>query len=120
MGLLRYFAFCLILFSLAATGAFGSGFMFDGLGVKARGMGGAFRALADDWSAAYYNPAGYARIQDNILAGNVTFLHHRYAATIDYTHNGYESGFINNQEIYNYHEILNVPQLGALARLPGS
>ena len=64
MGVIRYLAFCLGLLALILPSAFGGGFAYDGLGVKARGMGGAFRAVADDWSAAYYNPAGYYRIQD--------------------------------------------------------
>jgi len=118
MGALRFFAFCLLLIVLILPSAFGSGFMFDGLGVKARGMGGAFRALADDWSAAYYNPAGYNLIQDNYIAGNVAVFHNRYTAIPDITWNGYESGFYNGVEVYNEHEVLNVPQGAILTRLP--
>ncbi len=36
------------------------GFALSGVGSKAIGMGGAFRGLADDYSAAYWNPAGLA------------------------------------------------------------
>ena len=118
MGALRFFTFCLLLIVLILPSAFGSGFMFDGLGVKARGMGGAFRALADDWSAAYYNPAGYNLIQDNYIAGNVAVFHNRYTAIPDITWNGYESGFYNGVEVYNEHEVLNVPQGAILTRLP--
>lgn len=39
---------------------YGAGFATPGIGIKARSMGGAFRGLADDWSATYYNPAGLA------------------------------------------------------------
>lgn len=121
MGVLRRFSFCLLLLVLILPDAYGSGFTFDGLGVKARGMGGAFRALADDWSAAYYNPAGYNRIQDNMLAGNVALFHNRYSANPD-VHRSDEdtlrSGFFNGREIYNRHEVLNVPQGAILARLP--
>jgi long-chain fatty acid transport protein len=101
------------------SNAFGGGFTFDGLGVKARGMGGAFRALADDWSAAYYNPAGYTQIQDNVISGNVTFMHYRYSAEPNVLWDGqYETGFYNGQELYNHHTILNVPQVGIVMRLP--
>jgi len=118
MGALRYFAYCLLLIMLILPCAYGNGIMFDGLGVKARGMGGAFRALADDWSAAYYNPAGYNLIQDNYIAGNVAFFHNRYTAIPDITWGGYESGFYNDVEVYNKHEVLNVPQGAILAKLP--
>jgi long-chain fatty acid transport protein len=37
-------------------------------GEKASGMGGAFTALADDASAAYYNPAGLAQIKKDNLS----------------------------------------------------
>src|SRR4051812_19973665 len=33
---------------------------FDTVGARAAGMGGAFVAVADDASAAYWNPAGFA------------------------------------------------------------
>lgn len=36
------------------------GFEGSGVGSKALSMGGAFVALVDDWSAGFWNPAGYA------------------------------------------------------------
>ena len=35
---------------------------FAGVGVRAMGMGGAFVGVADDYTAAYWNPAGLAQI----------------------------------------------------------
>jgi long-chain fatty acid transport protein len=119
MTVLRCSAFSLLLLMLLITNAFAGGFTFDGLGVKARGMGGAFRALADDWSAAYYNPAGYARIQDNTIAGNLAVFNNRYSLKPDVLWGGeYETGYLNGQEIYDHHANLNVPEGGILARLP--
>lgn len=119
MGILRYSSICLVLLLLVIPNAFGGGFTFDGLGVKARGMGGAFRAIADDWSAAYYNPAGYYRIPDNQIAGNLAAFHNRYTAVPNITWGDYdETGFFNGQEVFNEHEVLNVPQGGILLRLP--
>ena len=57
----------MLLLVLWSGSLYASGFENTGLGTTARGMGGAFRAIADDWSAAYYNPAGYAYIVDNQL-----------------------------------------------------
>jgi len=37
-----------------------NGFNLNGLGTRAQGMGGAFVSIADDFSAAFWNPAGAA------------------------------------------------------------
>ncbi len=119
MGFKRYAAVTLISILLLLPSAFGGGFMYDGLGVKARGMGGAFRAIADDWSAAYYNPAGYSRIQDNMLAGDLAIFHNRYSYTPEIRWGDtYSSGYYNGQEIPNQHYVNNVPQGAILSRLP--
>ena len=50
---------------------------FEAVGTRAAGMGGAFVAVADDASAAYWNPAGFA-------AGNLfTMVLDRTAAGVD-------------------------------------
>jgi len=119
MGHKRYAAASFFILLLAFTGAYGGGFTFDGIGVKAQGMGGAFRAVADDWSAAYYNPAGYGWIQDNMLSGNVAFFHNRYYVTPEFKWGGeFASGYYNDVRIPNKHAIQNVPQVAALIRLP--
>ncbi|MCK4322015.1 outer membrane protein transport protein [candidate division WOR-3 bacterium] len=38
---------------------------FGGLGPRAAGMGGAFMAVADDWTAPYWNPAGLTQTVGN-------------------------------------------------------
>ncbi len=50
----------------------GAGISAGGVGAKAKSMGGAFRAIADDWSAAYWNPAGLAQLEESEL--DFTFL----------------------------------------------
>ncbi|HEY5037458.1 MAG TPA: hypothetical protein VIJ93_00130 [bacterium] len=40
-----------------------------GVGVRAMGMSGAFAAIADDPSAAYWNPAGLAQLEEPQLLG---------------------------------------------------
>src|SRR6266542_1519564 len=54
---LRYMAAAAVLLGWAATAAAQS---FEAVGTRAAGMGGAFVAVADDASAAYWNPAGFA------------------------------------------------------------
>ena len=48
---------------LTAAGAGASGLETSGIGARGRSMGYALAALADDWSALYYNPAGLARLE---------------------------------------------------------
>ena len=60
---MQVFAAILAVALLFAQGAEAGGFALSGVGSKAIGMGGAFRGLADDWSAAYWNPAGLTRSQ---------------------------------------------------------
>src|SRR5215217_6535279 len=45
---------------LAASGSGAAAQTFDAVGSRAAGMGGAFVAVADDATAAYWNPAGFA------------------------------------------------------------
>lgn len=57
--------------SAYATDKYAAEFMKLGVGARALGMGGAFVALADDASAAYWNPAGLANLQQ----GELLFMH---------------------------------------------
>jgi len=119
MGILRRIVAGVLTLLVASSALYASGFEITGVGSKARAMGGAFRAVADDWSAAYYNPAGYAFIYDNIAGGNIGFLHHRNELIPDYTYGGtFESGYFNDREMYNKHEILNLPSAGVMLRIP--
>jgi len=123
MGAIRFFLLLCLFLIMVPAYVFGGGFTFDGIGVKANGMGGAFRAVADDWSAAYYNPAGYYQIQDNQFAFNTVFFHNRYWITPNVFWNGtrgerYETGFFNGQEIANKHAVSHRLQGGILARFP--
>jgi long-chain fatty acid transport protein len=113
----------MLLLASSSGSLYASGFENTGVGVTARGMGGAFRAIADDWSAAYYNPAGYAYIVDNQLGGSWSFtlfrdqITPRYAA-VDSFANEYGWGIANGQTIYNFHRILDKPSAGFVVRLP--
>jgi long-chain fatty acid transport protein len=123
MGILRILAGCILAVALLSTLLTAAGFENTGLGVQARAMGGAFSAIADDWSAAYYNPAGYAWLKDNQIGGNTAFLHYRNELVPNYVFGeagGIDTatGFFNNRTIYNKHAILSMPSAGFAARVP--
>ena len=51
--------------SVARADKYTGEFLKLGVGARALGMGGAFAGLADDASAAYWNPAGLAYLKTN-------------------------------------------------------
>lgn len=53
------------------VGTYDGQFLKIPIGARATAMGGAFVAVADDASAVYWNPAGIARLQ-----GNIVSVHH--------------------------------------------
>lgn len=53
---------------------FAGGFALTGVGSRATSMGGAFRGLADDASAMYWNPAGLAYMEGNSVDLGGTFI----------------------------------------------
>lgn len=119
MSIVRFSATLLVIIALLAPGLAASGFETFPFGIQAKGMSGAFRAVADDWTAAYYNPAGYALIQDNQLGGTVGLIHLRNEIIPDYRIGDvYELGIFNDVTNYNKHEIYSNPSGGFAARLP--
>ncbi len=62
---LKFSIFCfiyIVFFLSSAMTARAEAFFAPGVGLRALGMGGAFVALADDLSAAYWNPAGLSQL----------------------------------------------------------
>ena len=119
MGIVRFSAIVLAVLVLVTSGIYASGFENTGIGTKARGMAGAFRGIADDWTAAYYNPAGYAYIWDNQLGANMGLLHYRHEIVPNAKWGGlYERGIYNDRTNYNAHEILSNPSAGIVFRVP--
>ncbi|MFC2083104.1 hypothetical protein ACFLSG_03600, partial [Candidatus Bipolaricaulota bacterium] len=64
----------LISLSVSADGSL-RGSILNGIGARAMAMGGAFTALADDATAAFWNPAGLAQLDDTRLVGVSTDLY---------------------------------------------
>jgi long-subunit fatty acid transport protein len=47
---------------LFATSLFAAGVSVTGIGARATSLGGSYRAISDDWSGMYWNPAGITQI----------------------------------------------------------
>jgi long-chain fatty acid transport protein len=73
----------------------GGGFALPGVGSKALSMGGAFRGLADDWSAAYWNPAGLAYLSNSEFnsSGYVINFRPEYTPHMNLGDAGYAIGY---------------------------
>jgi len=87
----------LVFFVLACTSSSlaGGGFALPGVGSKALNLGGAFRALADDWSAAFWNPAGLAYLPNSEFSMNFYTLNFRpeYTPHMSQGESGYSYSF---------------------------
>lgn len=92
----------LFLFVCSVPSFAGGGFALPGVGSKALNMGGAFRGLADDWSAAFWNPAGLAYLPNSEFTMNLYTLSFRPEYTPDFIlgESGYSYSFGFPEETY--------------------
>jgi len=91
--------FCSGLLCLLPSLAFCSGILVPGIGDKATSMGGAFRALANDWSAAWWNPAGLAYLETSEFTSQLMIVSPRPNYTPDVLGGGaYGFGYRNGTE----------------------
>lgn len=97
-----------------------AGFATSGIGIKARSMGGAFRGLANDWSAAYYNPAGLAGLKSSELNFTVGTYSPRASYTPNVTAGGLDIGFgaANGAERYPLDDLWPIPSFAGFAVSP--
>jgi long-chain fatty acid transport protein len=89
-GIVLLFPFLFFLF-LNGSAFGGGGFALPGVGSKALSMGGAFRGLADDWSASFWNPAGLALLPKSEFNSNLYTFNFRpeYTAKVEFGQDGY-------------------------------
>lgn len=68
--------------ALLAPSAYAGGYQVGEMATRAAGMGSAFTAVADDASAAWYNPAGVAFMDSNqlMLGGDVIITNNKYSS----------------------------------------
>ena len=103
--------------TLIASEAIAGGYALSGIGARAQSMAGAYRAVADDWSAVYYNPAGLARIEKSQLNFDLGFASHRPSYDPDVSLNGYTFGYPTGER-YPDDQVTYFPNFGAVLVAP--
>lgn len=99
---------------------YGAGFATPGIGIKARSMGGAFRGLADDWSATYYNPAGLALLEASELNLSLGIYSPRLTYNPNITSAGRDIGFsqASGRDHYPIDDLWPQPSVAGIAVNP--
>lgn len=93
-------------FAPAEDGSHAAEFLSHGVGARALGMGGAFVSIADDATAAYWNPAGLAKVEK-----------HAFSIMYSDSFGAAEGGFLNKGIVeYNFvnyvHQVSGVGSIG--------
>lgn len=98
------------------TPTYAAGFAVPGVGIKARSMGGSFRGLADDWSAARYNPAGLAFMESNQLNLTLGLYSPRLTYNPDVSGSGADLGFhwANGKDNFPVDDLWPTPSMGGV------
>jgi len=118
--LLKLFLTLVIFEYLMTSGAIAGGLALSGVGSRAISMGGAFRGLADDWSACYWNPAGLANMEMSEFNGMLTIISPRPEYNPDINLSGYDIlGFKNGTNWYTKDKNHIFPSFSGFFKIPG-
>lgn len=104
--------------SVMAAGAYAGGFALSGVSSKAIGMGGAFRGLADNWSAAYWNPAGLAQLEESEFNLMGIAINPIAKMTPQIRYGDFEVGFKNDEWRYPKEETHLAANVSGFLKLP--
>jgi long-chain fatty acid transport protein len=104
---------------LLGTEAMAGGLALSGVGARAVSMGGAFRGLANDWSACYWNPAGLATLEQSELNGMLTIISPKpeYTPDIKLGQNDI-LGYKNGAKIYTDDQNHIIPGISGFFKVP--
>jgi len=100
----------------AVQSALAGGFALSGVGSKAINLGGAFRGLADDWSAAYWNPAGLTQMQKSEFTAMLVGISPRVEYTPNITYGGFAVGYRNGQVRYPNDKTTFIPDVAGFLK----
>lgn len=116
-------SFFLIFLLIYPLNSHSSGLTPSGVGTKALGLGGAFRGLADDWSASYWNPAGLAFQTKSEVNFSFMVLSPRpkYTPDVTFSVNGkdwYEVGYRDGTKWYPDDKTFTLPSFSGFLKFP--
>jgi long-chain fatty acid transport protein len=103
--------------AISVPSAMAGGFALSGVGSKAIGMGGAFRGLADDWSAAYWNPAGLTQIENSEINGMLVAISPRPEFTPNIYYGGLNVGYRNGRTLYPNDKTNFIPDVSGFIKV---
>ncbi len=106
LGVLIFIGIALITVDVFATGV-----SLTGIGCRATAFGGAFRAISNDWSAGYWNPAGLVQIQKWQVGTSIEFI----SPKVNYTpalYNSQNLSVLYAKKIENEPKKFIVPSFG--------
>lgn len=113
------FMVVLVALVLLAEGAVAGGFALSGVGSRAIGMGGAFRGLADDWSAAYWNPAGLTQLEESEFNAMLVAISPRIQYTPQITFGDLDVGYRNGLTRYPNDKTIFIPDVSGFIKFEG-
>jgi long-chain fatty acid transport protein len=110
------FIYTIRVFAITAN-VYGGGLALSGVGSKAIGMGGAFRGLADNWSAAYWNPAGLAQLEQSEVNVMGILINPMPEYNPDYRYGNFDVGYKNGEFRYPKDEAHFVPNVSCFYKM---
>lgn len=87
-----FYTTCFVLVALVSF-VFAGGIEIREIGTKATSMGGAFRALADDGTSVFWNPAGLTQIKGQDVTAEASFIQIKSKVGQSYYNSGIISGY---------------------------
>lgn len=92
---------------VSKVGTTAAGFLKIGVGSRATAMGGAFVAVSNDASSLYWNPAGIAEIEKNVLLTS----HSQWIGDLDFNYVGIALNFKKYGHVGFSLTMLSVPEM---------
>jgi len=90
------------------------GFALEGVGPRALSLGGAYRSLAQDWSAIYWNPAGLAFAERPSLTLSSAFVSPFSSVILKTGLLGYDGGYLMKYRISSAPQTFPIPSFGGV------
>ena len=96
----------LLIVMLCGSTVLAGGWQYSAVGARAKGLAGAYRALSDDWSGIYYNPAGLAYLNSNIWNVSAETSTPRPEVEPNFLLGDYEVGYLDGQTRYPHDQTM--------------